>query len=164
MSKRAQYYLFPFSSFLPAPQHPLMLPSGRGAGRAQGFPGAHRYLPPTFHPHAPPLGELAVLPPPPDPWSRLSPVPPQPHSPPSRLPEGSVWGGRVPCCPCLEDLALAQVARRGWNFLVLLEGGHFSCQPPVWGTSEMAMLSTPPGPPPPSSAPTGAPRAGDFLW
>ena len=85
MSKRAQYYLFPFSSFLPAPQHPLMLPSGRGAGRAQGFPGAHRYLPPTFHPHAPPLGELAVLPPPQtlgrgSPLSRPSPTLPPPAS------------------------------------------------------------------------------------
>lgn len=38
-------------------------------------------------------------------------------------------------------------------------------QPPLWGTSEVAILSTPPRQALPlSTAPTVAPRAGDFLW
>lgn len=125
MSKRAQYYLFPFSSFLPAPQHPphaAFRERGReGSGGSCGSQVPASHLPPKCAPTgraggaaSPPctshfVKALPSLAPPP-----LS-SPPTPH----QLPEGSFWGGRVLCCPCREDLALAKGARKGWNFLVL---------------------------------------------
>lgn len=124
-----------------------MLPSGRGAGRALGAPAAHRYLPPTFHQNAPPLGELVVLPSPSLYETLCQGSPPSLPTPLSSLPapQGLFWaGGRVLCCPCLKDLALAEAARKGWNLLVLPGGGRSKRQPPLWGTSEMAMLNTPP--------------------
>lgn len=166
MSKRAQYYLSPFSSFLPAPQHPPHAAFREGGREDSG--GSCGSQVPTSHlpPKCTPTGRAGGAAPLPvqDTLSRLSPLSPPPPSYPSQLSEGQFWGGRVLCCPCLEDLALAEVARKGWNFLVL-GGCHSMLQPPTLGAPEMAMLNTPPRQALPlSSAPTAAPRAGDFLW
>lgn len=140
-----------------------MLPSGRGAGRALGAPVAHRYLPPTFHQNAPPLGELVVLPSPSlyetlcqgSPLSRPTPLSSLP------APRGLILGREASFAAPVWNSALAEAARKGWNFSVLPGGGHSRCQPPLWGTSEMAVLNTAPqtGPPPPQ-----CPRHGSQGW
>lgn len=84
-SKRAQYYLFPFS-FLPAPQQrPPPHAAFREGGNRKGAPANYRYkgaLPPTFPPKTHPHWEswwCCVPLPVQDTLSRLSPLAPAPN-------------------------------------------------------------------------------------
>lgn len=140
MSKRAQYYLFPFSSFLPAPQQPPtappMLPSGRGLWEGVGVPAysSEGALTSTFPLNRTPTGRAGGAP---SPCMRHFVKALPSGSPTPSSPRAGSREGEDLCLPP-EALTLAEGRKERWHFLVLLGGGP--PQPPSKGTSEMATL------------------------